>query len=124
MEHTEHLDKIKRFLHSQERLMLVIGEAGCGKTSLLDDIVSKLKVSRHIIRLTGNPNLQPQQLIEILSKNWGGITQHNKARLETQLIDVLNSLNEHDHHCLLVIHDAHTLPFTVLAALSFLNHVQ
>lgn len=124
MTDTEHLDTIKRFLHSQERLMLIIGDPGSGNSHPLDNLVGQLRLSRHIIRVKGNAQLQPSQIVELFSKNWIVKFSRTKTRLELQLLDIISSLTQHDQNCLLVIDDAHTLSYAVLAALSFLNNAQ
>lgn len=114
------LSSVKRFLHSPCPMMLIIGEAGCGKTRLLNDVVEQNKNSRHILRLRGTTTLQPKQLTDLLSEHWAVKIKDIHARLENQLYEVLLRLAEHDQNCILLVDDAHTLSYSMLAALSHL----
>ncbi len=114
----QQLNFVKRFLESQNPLMLIVGEKGSGKTNLLSDIVLQMRVSRHIIRLQGQQGLHPSQLAKVLSKHWAVKNTDKDLRIESQITQMLDGLAEHKQSCVLVIDDAHLLSLSMLAALS------
>lgn len=115
---------LQTFVRSQKPLLLVIGERHSGKSKTLNDIVSQLKVSRHIIRMQGTPNIHPNQLATLLSKHWAAKISDEHARLENQLHEIVLGLSKHSQDCILLIDDAHLLSFSVLAAISHLANMQ
>lgn len=118
------LNIIHDFLRADKPLMLVLGDKGSGKTQLLNNTVQAIQISKHVIRLQGSEQIQPQQLIQVLSKHWAIRINHDEKKLKTQLEYILNALKKHDQHCLLVVDDAHKLPFSVMAALLHLAILQ
>ena len=121
---TKHLDTITRYLRSADPLLLVLGEKGSGKTHLLTQTVTQTRVSRHLIRLQGSASIQPIQLAKVLSKHWAAKIHDKHARLESQLHEIILGLAKHEQECVLLIDDAHLLPFSVLAAISHLAMMQ
>jgi len=116
----QQLNSVKRFLQSQNPLMLIVGEKDNARSNLLADIVLQLRVSRHIIRLQGHQDLHPSQLAKVLSKHWAIHNTDNSQRIENQLDQILRGLAEHDQTCILVVDDAHLLSLSGMAALSHL----
>ena len=116
----QHLNLIKRFLQSDQALMLIVGEKGSGKTRLLLDIVLQMREARPIIRLQGNPKLNPSQLTQVLAKHWSIRHIDKNKRAENQLIDMLNGLKQKNQGYILSIDDAHLLSLPMLAALTHL----
>lgn len=120
----EYFSKTSQFLRSQDPLLLVVGDKGAGKTDLLTKIVQQFRISRHVIRLQGTSNIHPLQLAKMLTDHWAAKIHDRNARIEDQLHDIITGLNKHEQSCLLVIDDAHLLPFSVLAAISHLGVIQ
>lgn len=116
----QQINDVKRFLNSQHALLLIIGEIASGKTTLLSEVVMQIRDARNIIRLQGTPKSTPSQLISTLSKHWEVESLDQDQRMETQLDDLLNSLTNQNQSCILVIDDAHLLPLSALAAISYL----
>lgn len=114
----QQLNVIKRFLQSNQPVMLIVGEKDSGKSNLLGDIILQLRQSRSTIRIQGTPNLHPAQLVSVLMKHWELPTKDANARIELQLDHLLTCLVEKKQNCLLVIDDGHLLSLSVLAALS------
>lgn len=117
-------ESVNQFLRTQHSLLLIIGNAGCGKTLLLNKIVAQTHISRDVIRMQGSANIHPSQLIKMLSKHWGTNVTDAKAGLHQQLQQILTSLAKKEQRCSLIIDDAHCLPLSVMAALSHLAIAQ
>ncbi|PHQ78792.1 MAG: hypothetical protein COB66_08180 [Coxiella sp. (in: Bacteria)] len=113
----QHLEEIRRFAHSTDPLMLVLGNTGTGKTDLLDHVVSQVTMSHPIIRLKGRDHIKPRPMIKQLSEQWEVAVVDQTTSLSEQLQELVDGLIRQDNYCLLLVDDAHLLPFSVLAAL-------
>lgn len=120
----EHHHKILAFLGSTQPVMLLIGKQASDRASLLTKIIGHSRNTHHIIRLQGSEGVSPHKLTQLLSTQWSTPIKDPEARLETQLEEILKSLSMRNKSCLLIIDDAHHLPFAVIAALMHLTTLQ
>lgn len=114
---------IQTFLASQQSLMLILGSQDNIKSELLTEIIKNSRASQNIIRMQGSPVIKPNQLAALLSKNWQANISDD-TNLKIQLEEILFSIAKNNLSCLLVIDDADSLSYSVLAALSYLVNLQ
>lgn len=119
-----HFETADAFLHSDEPLLLIVGQRHSGKSELLSALVDKIQVSRPVMRLRGKANLTPTDLTELLSKHWAIDLDRQRKRVQESLDAVLLQLQQHDQRCVLVVEHAHLLSLSVLAAIVHLALTQ
>lgn len=113
----QELKTLKEFIHSPDALMLVLGEAGSGKTELLETLVNDVTAARSVIYLHGRQHIKPRFMIQNLSQHWNISVEDHGEPLVEQLRMLIDGLIRKNHFGTLVIDDAHLLPFSILAAL-------
>lgn len=114
------LESLKRFLNASNPLMLVIGQEGLGKTSLINQLIADIQVKQRVICLQGEENLQPAQLTLLLSRHWDININSYSERYRDQLDKIVLELAAHNQACALIVDDAECLPLATLAALAHL----
>lgn len=116
----QQVETIIDLLNEKNPLLCLIGETDSGKTRVLTALKEKLEDSHEIIHLHAHENLQPADLVDKLCQHCTMHLHSKFNRLERQLHEVLVSLTEHHKTCVLIIDDAHTLNYSILAALTHL----
>ena len=111
------LKTLKEFIQSKDALLLLLGEAGNGKTELLEELVAEATPARPIVHLHGRQQIKPRFMIQNLSQHWNVPAEDHGEPLVEQLRTLLNGLIRKNHCASLLIDDAHLLPFSILAAL-------
>ena len=119
-----YLQSLQNFIISTDSLLFISGEVGSGKTVLIEQFILQVRISTQILRIHGHAKFKPNHLLKLLNKHWADTEIRKTARLEQQLTTLLNALNQHDQSRVLLVDDAHLLPFSVLAALSHLASIQ
>lgn len=113
----EHLKQIQQFSCGDEPLMLVLSRVGNAKRVLLDNACDTIKVEKPVIFLDGKDHLKPHDVITALSWQWQIDVTGSGASLEDQLQALLNVLQQQKKASVLIVDDAHLLPFSILTAL-------
>lgn len=111
-------------LSSQAGFMVLTGEVGSGKTTLINYLIEKLDNRSIKVALLFNTNIQPLDFLESISKEWGA----NYARAEkAALYDALNDflLNEYKKktRVILIIDEAQNLPFETLEEIRMISNL-
>ncbi len=97
--------------------MLVLSRVGNAKRVLLDKACDIIKLEKPVIFLDGKDHLKPHDVITALSWQWQIDVTASGALITEQLDDLLTALKSQNQAGVLIIDDAHLLPFSVLAAL-------
>jgi type II secretory pathway predicted ATPase ExeA len=111
-----HIEDIKNFSKSDAPLMLVLGEAGSGKSELLQQTEEQL-TSANVVRLHGKQHIKPRFMVQELSSHWHIPVVDHGEPLVDQLHTLVNGLIREKRLGFLIVDDAHLLPYSVLAAL-------
>lgn len=113
----QELKTLKEFIHSKDSLLLLLGEAGSGKTELLEALVTATTSVGSLIYLHGRQQIKPRFMIQNLSQHWNVAVEDHGEPLVEQLRTLVNGLVRKNYFGTLLIDDAHLLPFSILAAL-------
>jgi type II secretory pathway predicted ATPase ExeA len=113
----EQIQRMIRFLGDTEPMMLIIGDRGTGKSTLYHQFVNLGRLPAKTLYLDGKTSLEPNRLARHLHKSWQLGEQNAQATKRDQFDHILNAMNQFHQAGLLVIDEAHKLPFSTLAAL-------
>lgn len=115
----EILDLLQYISHYKNQLMLVTGDNGAGKSTLAELLVSQIAETMHVGRITAENSFDVSRLIELMSDCFQ-VPWKPEQPLEQMLDEELTALQQKDRPSLLVIDNAHLLPFETLEALLYL----
>ena len=107
-----HREALARLLHAVEEreLILLVGEIGCGKTTLSRALLDELDEQYQVVVMT-NPRLSPFEFLQTLALRLGiaepGLS---KASLLEELGAKLYSLYQQQQHPVLLIDEAQLIP--------------
>jgi len=122
--HEEQADKLKRLLAAQEPLFIISGSHDSSNIQLPREIASQFKRTHQQLHLQATNALKPSALLQQLHALTNLNAPNVRLRFEEQLQAIINSLTMQQQQILLTIENAHTLNFSVLAAISHLSLLQ
>jgi len=115
---TQRLSLIRHLLQNSEQLLFVLAESGCGKTSLLQQLLNGAPENWWVYALSCTPALSPEAMLAQLLTQFN-VKHEGKSVVELQTIlrrHLANTLLNHQLPILLV-DDAHLLPLASLKVL-------
>lgn len=114
-EFTQRLDLVRHLTANSDRIPLVRGVHGIGKSTLLNLLLQQAPAEWEIYRIDSTPMLQPDQLIHGLCRHFS-LQQENLAGVE-QLIQKFTELVQTGRLPVIIIDDAEQLPVSTLREL-------
>lgn len=114
----KHLDYIQHFFKSQAPCLLVAGQSGCGKSVLLRDAIAQsVGMPLPVIYVPSRSSVSSISLLGQIAQTWSLPMVDCDAPFDQQLMQLVHWLEGHQQTGILVIDDAHLLPYSLLAAL-------
>ncbi len=112
-------------LHRGEGFVMVTGQPGTGKSTLINDLTSELADSNVVVSKLACTQLQADDLLRLVVLHFGldGHVEH-KALLLHNLSDYLQRLHREGKRPLLIIDEAQDLSSTALEELRLLTNLQ
>lgn len=104
--------------------ILLTGEVGCGKTTIIRDIVSKID-SKTTLSLIFNTRVNPEQLLSLINDDFGlKVEGKNKISLLKDLNDFL--VEQHARKCrpILIVDEAQNLSAEALEEIRLLSNLE
>jgi type II secretory pathway predicted ATPase ExeA len=107
--HSEALERMKLAVEEKD-IVLITGEIGCGKTTLIRALVDSLE-KNYIPILISSPRLSPFQFLKVLLKKFG-IDGSFRSRVEIidRIEDEIFQMYEKDMVPVIIIDEAQTIP--------------
>src|SRR5215203_4420113 len=129
--HREALANLDYGIASRKGLIVLTGDAGTGKTTLLRRVISKGVSGSGRPRdvrtvYLANPTLDRHEFVEYLARSFGLTpdTYSSKARLLLELEQVLVALRRADTFVALIIDEAQSLPHELLEEIRLLANIE
>jgi DamX protein len=122
---SERLALLNHMTQFSNLLLILMGEAGIGKTSLLQRFVITAQVDWRICEITANTMMDAEQMLFAAAQGYG-LQQlpNDAAQLQEMLYARLATLHRQEQVPILIIHNAHTLPKEALIAVFNLADAQ
>jgi general secretion pathway protein A len=123
--HREALSNLEYAIASRKGITLLLGEAGCGKTTVIRAAIDRQPSRVHCVHVT-NPALTRQEFVETLAVhfNLGEAARLSKATLLRELEALLRRRREMDETTVLVIDEAQSLSNELLEELRLLANIE
>lgn len=111
---TQRLDLIRHMTDNSDRILLIRGPEGAGKSTVLQRFYQLAREEWCVCHIDADPMLQPERLFSLLSDCLGVPTENQTI---DHLIDQLEALQSQGRLAVVTIDDAHLLPAETLIAL-------
>ncbi len=121
-EWSEHIDLMQILVRHSYELLVIYGDIGCGKTTLMEMFIEQLDDSLPICRLNGNETLTIEELIQTTHHCFGlavGDELTAATSVRTQINVLLNAIIQSGERFLLIIDDAHHLNSQLMQAILY-----
>lgn len=120
--HRQSLATLKYGVGSNSGFLLLTGGVGTGKTTLINALVAELKDS-HYLCLLSNPILEVSDFYRYFAAKLGLRYDGNKGNFLLTLSQLLEKCLSNDRKVLLIIDEAHTLPYHLFEEIRFLENI-
>ncbi len=105
-------------------LMLITGEIGIGKTTLIQHLLSHIE-GQIKIACIANTNVSADQLLLLILQAFGGAVQSDHKAITIQALEqLLHQLHARNQRPLLIVDDAQNLAFEALEEIRLLSNLQ
>jgi len=112
-------------LHQREGFVVVTGEVGAGKTTLIEFLLSKLDRTRYAVAKIVTTNVQPDDLLQLIAEAFGlKPSGESKAAILTRLCHHFESLSARNVRPLLIIDEVQNLSPGAIEELRMLSNFQ
>ncbi|MBI3562387.1 MAG: SPOR domain-containing protein [Gammaproteobacteria bacterium] len=121
----ERLNLLTHMTQFSNLLLILMGESGVGKTSLLQRFLNTAQPDWRICQFTANTMMDAEQLLFAAAQGFG-LQQlpHDATQLQEMLYSRLATLHRQEHIPILIIDEAHSLPKDALLAVFHLADAQ
>ncbi|HEY1111594.1 MAG TPA: AAA family ATPase [Opitutaceae bacterium] len=123
--HQDALQHLKYGVHERKGFIVLVGEVGCGKTTLCRRFLNELDPARYDTALILNPRLTETQMLRAILSELG---ETKLSRSQHDLVDQINKVLleriEHGRDIILIIDEAQNLSFEVLEQIRLLSNLE
>lgn len=120
--HESVLKKLFWGIQENKGILFTTGPVGSGKTLLLRMLFERFSTSGHVATLM-NPNLNPQQALETIYREYGIQEEANLSKLDV-FANFLVKAEQDDKRCLILVDEAQGLPNETLEFLRILTNLE
>lgn len=123
--HQDALQHLKYGVHERKGFIVLVGEVGCGKTTLCRRFLNELDPARYDTALILNPRITETQMLRAILSELG---ETKLSRSQHDLVDQINKVLleriEHGRDIILIIDEAQNLSFEVLEQIRLLSNLE
>src|SRR5262245_8764152 len=119
--HREALSNIEYGIASRKGITLIVGDAGSGKTTVIQAAIERWTTAVHCVHLN-NPALTRREFVEMLAArfNLSERARNSKAVLLLELETLLRQRREANETTVLIVDEAQSLPIGLLEEIRLL----
>jgi type II secretory pathway predicted ATPase ExeA len=111
-------------LAQHEGFVIVTGEVGAGKTTLIERLSAELAEKGHVVARVMTTQVGGDDLLRLVAVAFGASPSGNKAELLRAIVAKLwEGIAERDHRHVLIVDEAQALPVAALEELRMLSNV-
>ena len=123
--HREALSNLEYAVSARKGITLLLGDAGCGKTTIIRAAIDRQPSRVHCVHIT-NPALTRDEFVETLAERFGLTREagQSKARLVRELEALLRQRREQDETTVLVVDEAQSLSNELLEEIRLLANIE
>lgn len=123
--HREALSNLEYAVAARKGITLLLGDAGCGKTTIIRAAIDRQPSRVHCVHIT-NPALTRDEFVETLAERFELTSEagRSKARLVRELEALLRQRRDQDETTVLVIDEAQSLSNELLEEIRLLANVE
>lgn len=120
------LDELSFGILSRKGFLLLTGEVGVGKTSLLYQLLRRLEGENLVTSWIFNTMLNKEELLGAIARDFGldAPKEANVAQLVEMLQVFLVDENAKEHNCAIIVDEAHNLSLPAMEALRMLSNLE
>ncbi len=119
--HEEALATLRYGVISQKGFLLLTGDVGTGKTTMLQVLINSLDQGIHLCLLS-NPTLNRDEFFYYIARQFGFEYYDNKARFLEDFASFLKELHEQGERALFIVDEAHALSLEILEEVRLLSN--
>jgi type II secretory pathway predicted ATPase ExeA len=122
----EALGNLRLGLTTPRSLTLLLGEAGTGKTTLVETVVGEMIRQQNQVVLVSNPLLRREEFFEILARGFGLSDEaaRSKSRFLIELREHLAARTDAGLLTAVVFDEAQSLPYKLLEEIRLLSNIE
>lgn len=121
--HQEALAIFRYGILGRKGFLMLTGQIGTGKTTLLQLLVDSLRDTRVHLCMIANPTLSPQEFFYLVSHKYGlAEFDGNKAKFLVDFSRFLEECGQKKEQVVLIIDEAHVLPENILEEVRLLSN--
>src|SRR3954471_3420125 len=123
--HREALSNLEYAIAARKGITLLLGEAGCGKTTIIRTAIERQPAKVYCVHIT-NPALTRDEFVQTLAVEFGlsPQSQVSKATMLRELEQLLHRRREADETTVLVIDEAQSLSTDLLEEVRLLANIE
>jgi general secretion pathway protein A len=119
--HQEALAVLRYGVVGKKGFLVLTGDVGTGKTTLLQTLVQSLEMEVHLC-LINNPTLTRNEFFSMLARSYGLAWEQNKAFFLIEFAEFLKKCRQDGERVLLIIDEAHVLSEGLLEEIRLLSN--
>jgi general secretion pathway protein A len=123
--HTRALAHLKFGLDQREGFILITGEVGAGKTTLVEHLLASLNSRQYVAANIVTTNLDQENLVRMIASSFGLVQEGlNKTSVLRTIEKFLADASRKGQRCLLFVDEAQNLSISALEELRMLSNLQ
>lgn len=121
--HQQALSYLRYSLENRIGFVVVTGEAGTGKTTLIRTLLGEMRPIFHVVKV-GNTLVNPRELVEMVALDFGLDVTGSKAELLSRLNHHLIDIYARGERSLLIVDEAQNLSAEALEEIRMLSNLE